>query len=99
MRRGRSERGALRVTPAAGLALLLLAGACSHEPANEYPPEVVDNFIGACRTRAPEVACRCAIDRLRDRFSWEEFREMERRMRADDLPPEVADAVRGCVER
>jgi len=86
------------VTRALAVVLLLLAGACAREPANEYPSEVVDNFIGACRTRAPEETCRCAIDRLRDRFPWDEFRGIERRLAAGEMPDEVAEAVRGCVE-
>ena len=86
------------MTRALAVVLLLLAGACAREPVNEYPADVVDNFIGACRTRAPEETCRCAIDRLRDRFPWEAFREIERRMAAGEVPPEVAEAVRSCVE-
>jgi len=94
------------VTLGRRVALVVVAGALvglvvalrhEPEPTYEYPPEVVDNFIGACRTRAPEEACRCAIDRLRDRFPWEEFRDMERRMGAGEMPAEVAEAVRGCV--
>lgn len=81
-----------------GVALLLLgAAACSREPAHEYPAEVVENFVAACRTRAPEATCRCAIDRLRDRFAWEEFRALEERMASGAMPPEVADAVAGCA--
>jgi len=86
------------VTRALAVILLLLAGACAREPANEYPADVVDNFIGACRTRAPEKTCRCAIDRLRDRFPWEEFRDIERKLGAGEMPDEVAEAVRDCVD-
>jgi hypothetical protein len=82
-----------------GVLLLLGAVACSREPVNEYPPEVVENFVAACRTRAPEETCRCAIDRLRDRFAWEEFRVLERRMAEGEMPPEVAEAVGGCAGR
>lgn len=81
------------------LALLALAAACGCEPANEYPAEVVENFVAACRTRTDERACRCAIDELRDRFPWERFQALERRMADGEMPDEIAEAVGGCVRR
>jgi hypothetical protein len=87
------------VTRALVLALVLLASACAREPEHAYPPEVVENFVAACRTRAPDAACRCAIDRLRDRFSYEEFRALERRMGSGEVPGEVTEAVESCTSR
>lgn len=87
------------MTRALALALLLLASACGRAPAHPYPPEVVENFVAACRTRAPEAACRCAIDRLQDRFSYEEFQAFERRMASGEVPGEIGEAIEGCTPR
>jgi len=76
--------------------LLGVAMACNRTPTHDYPAEVVDNFVGACRTRAPEAACQCAIDRLRDAIPYETFRGLEQRMASGEMPDEIADAVRGC---
>jgi hypothetical protein len=77
-------------------ALLLAVTGCSREPAYAYPPEFVENFVAACRTHAPEPACRCAIDRIRDTFPFEEFRDHDRRMADGTMPTEVAAVVRDC---
>ncbi len=84
---------------AVAIALVTLAAACGREPANEYPAEVVENFVAACRTRTNEAACRCAIDELRDRFPWERFQALERRMADGEMPDEIAEAVGDCVRR
>ena len=80
------------------LGAMLLAAACGREPAHDYPAEVVDNFVAACRTRAPEPTCRCAIDRLQDRFAWDEFRIHEARMAKGEMPDEVAHVVGACAQ-
>ena len=77
--------------------LVAMATACGRGPTHEYPAEVVDNFVGACRTRAPEETCRCAIDRLQDDIPYETFRSLEQRMAEGAMPDEIAAAVRGCV--
>jgi hypothetical protein len=77
------------------LGSVVLAAACArHE--DVYPPDVVRNFLTACVPRADERICRCALDALQRRFSLEQFRAFEARMRAGDMPKEMLDAVTGC---
>jgi hypothetical protein len=73
----------------------LLALACRRAP-DVYPSDVVANFMASCTTRSEERVCRCAIDALQQRFTLEEFRGFEGRMRAGELPQESMDAVAGC---
>jgi hypothetical protein len=80
--------------------LALVSAACSRAPEHPYPKEVVDNFVASCRARAPEDACRCAIDTLQRRFTLEQFQGYERQMReSGTLPKEMGDAVNDCVPR
>jgi hypothetical protein len=81
----------------AGAALILAAClGCGRRPADVYPEDVVRNFMTSCTTRSDERACRCAIDALQRRFTVDEFRAVETRMLAGELPKEALDAVAGC---
>jgi hypothetical protein len=65
-------------------------------PPDVYPPEVVRNFLDACTPQAGRRTCRCALDALQRRFSIEEFRAFEARMRGGEMPKEMVDAVSEC---
>jgi len=86
-----------RTMLAAPIALALLA-ACERPPANPWPPEVVDNFMRGCRDRTADAQCRCALERLQQRFTLEEFSRMERELAGGTVPKPLADAVSGCAE-
>jgi hypothetical protein len=73
----------------------LLAVACRRDP-DVYPADVVANFLSNCTTRSDQAVCRCAIDQLQQRFTLEEFRRVEARMRAGEMPAEAVQAVQGC---
>lgn len=77
------------------LVLLLVAG-CHQEPADTYPPDVVQNFLRSCTRRADERTCRCALGRLERRVSLDEFHALEARIGKGDLPQEMADAAAAC---
>jgi hypothetical protein len=81
---------------AAVVLLGLLAAACGGGPPNPYPDEVVQNFVTACRTSAPESVCTCSIDRIQRRFTLDEFREYEARLAQGDMPKELIDLVAAC---
>ena len=82
---------------AAPIAFALLA-ACERPPASAWPPEVVDNFMRGCRDRTADAQCRCALERLQQRFTLEEFSRMERELAGGTVPKPLADAVSGCAE-
>ena len=70
------------------LLLVLLAAtalACHHTPAHEYPRDLVDNFLAACRSNGgSDDACRCALDGIQNRFSAEEYAALEKRVKEND---------------
>jgi len=80
----------------AALLLVLACAACRGRKADVYPPEVVSNFMSECTSRGNERACRCALEALERRFSIEQFRGFEARMRNGDVPREVVDAANDC---
>jgi len=79
------------------LALAVTTG-CERRPADRWPPEVVDNFLRGCQSKASEAQCRCALARLQERFSLEEFQRLEREAAGGTVPQPLADAVQGCRE-
>ncbi len=78
-----------------GVGLAAAAG-CGGGPPTPYPDDVVENFVVACRTRAPESVCRCAIDRIQRAFTLEQFRAFEARLAQGDTPKELVDSVADC---
>jgi hypothetical protein len=75
--------------------VLLLAG-CHREPADTYPPDVVQNFLRSCTRRADERTCRCALGQLERRVSLDEFHALEARIGRGELPQEMAEAAATC---
>lgn len=79
----------------------MLAGAvaaCDRAPAPRWPPEVTENFLHGCQSRATEAQCRCALERVQARFSLEEFQRLEREAAGGTVPKALADAVRDCAD-
>ena len=59
--------------------------ACHHKPANEYPKDVVDNFLGACRSNGgSDGACQCALEGIQNRYTAEEYVALEKRVKEND---------------
>jgi hypothetical protein len=76
-------RGVVRSILLALLAMATLA--CHREPLHEYPKDVVDNFLAACRSNgASDAACVCALDGLRNRFTADEYVALEKRVQGKD---------------
>ena len=85
------------MTRARAAVLLLLSAplACRRVP-DVYPADVVQNFMTTCTTRSAARVCRCAIDAVQHRFTLEEFRGLEARLVAGEVPKEIVDAVEAC---
>jgi hypothetical protein len=64
---------------------------------HEYPPEVVESFIKNCEARADERDCNCAIDRLRETYTYEQFQSMESRLGDRKVVQEMANVVDECL--
>ncbi len=67
-----------------GLGILLLAG-CEQQGEHQYPDDVRNNYIQAWVSRGQaETACECTLAGLEDRLSYNEFKELDDAIRADD---------------
>jgi hypothetical protein len=93
----RRRRALIRTLILATLAGVVGCRGCDRGHA--YPPEVVDNFIAACRASASESSCRCTIDHLRRLYTYEEFQVVEQRLEARDVPPEMSEVLAACSGR
>lgn len=76
---------------------VFIATACD----GEYPEEAVRNFMVACASQpgATEDSCRCVIEGLQEKMSFEEFRQAEADVASGDasaLPPEFVETLREC---
>jgi hypothetical protein len=90
-----TRRRTARLFLATGCALLLVA-ACQRR-GNEYPPEVVENFLRACGGRASESACRCSLEKVQERYTADEYRALEARIAATrQVPKELLDIIAAC---
>jgi hypothetical protein len=61
-----------------------------------YPADLIANFLANCRVRSDDRRCRCAIDSIRRRFTVTEYRALEARLLAGQMPQEMAAAVDDC---
>ena len=61
-----------------------------------YPAELVDNFLANCTPRADRRSCQCSIDTIRQRFSIDEYRALEERIKKGEVPPEIVDVMSAC---
>jgi len=78
---------------------VLLSAGCGGGPPNPYPQEVVDTFVASCREHSDESVCRCAIDRIQRRYSLDEFKAFEARIKQGEVVKEMIDTVSECVGR
>ncbi len=75
---------------------LLLAMACGGGNTQPYPAEVVGNFMRGCTARSEPATCQCALDKLQDQFSVDQFKGFEARMSQGEVPQEMVDAASSC---
>lgn len=67
------------------LAAAVALAACHREPLHEYPKDIVDNFLAACRSNGgSDDACDCSLDGLRRRFTADEYMALEKKVQARD---------------
>lgn len=66
----------------------------------EYPRQVVENFMSACTAQpgATEEACSCAIERIQEEMTLDEFVRFEARLEEGGQPPsEIQEIVQECA--
>jgi len=84
-----------RLGLSSALLLVILVAGCGDD-SHEYPPEVVKSFITSCEQRAEPSHCNCAIDKLQETYSYEQFQSMEQRLNEREVQAEMANAVSDC---
>lgn len=83
--------------PLVALGALAVALVACRSKRNTYPETVVENFLRACQSRASESACRCAIDRIQERYTAEQYEMIEAGIRAGAQPPQAfVDVATEC---
>jgi hypothetical protein len=81
--------------------VLILAMIALTSCAEEFPEQVVRNFMNSCVAQpgATEAACQCTIDRLQETMTLEEFIEVDRDIREGAEPPAaLVAAAAECME-
>ncbi len=93
-----SRKGKLRLLlTAAATATLITLGGCGGDSKHEYPADVKNNFLTACEVQGSSSACECALTKLQEKMSADEFNRAEVEMTANGVfPPKVLDAVAEC---
>ena len=82
------------LAPALATAALAVAG-CG---GNDYPDKVEKNFLASCRAGpASNDQCDCALDGIKEKFTYKEFKKEEADLRAGKtLSKKLRDAVEDC---
>jgi hypothetical protein len=71
-------------------------GACGGH--DDYPASVQRNFLDSCQSHGGTGdGCNCALDKLQDKLSYEDFKKEETAMLMGNPPSrKVSDAVADC---
>jgi hypothetical protein len=81
--------------------LSFLVSSCG--PGKGYPAEVKDNFVKGCAAKANgnTALCDCVFEKIRERYSYKEFVDMENNMkkgiRSQPFMNFVDSSTRRCV--
>jgi hypothetical protein len=86
-----------RILPALIAAVALGLSACGG--GNDYPKEVEDNFLSSCKSGGgSEKQCECALDKIQDEFTYEEFKQEEKDITSGKEPSKkLTDATKECA--
>jgi hypothetical protein len=63
-----------------------------------YPASVVQNFMNACtKSKGSQAYCSCTIDKIQNRYSLEEYSQLEVKMLVNKtLPEEILNFMGKC---
>lgn len=68
------------------------AGNASVSARNEYPDEVVEEFIKSCEAAGSDKRfCRCVLDKVQGKYTFEEFSVIESKINAGQTPDEFVE--------
>lgn len=64
----------------------------------DYPIEVRSNFLASCAANGSAAACSCALERIEEQYTFEEFLDVEQDFRrTGTFPPAMLSAVASCA--
>ena len=66
---------------------------CGNKTKNEYPKEVTDTFIQSCEQTSggKNAFCVCILDKIQQKYTFEEFSVIEAKMRENRTPDEFIE--------
>ncbi len=75
----------MRIAKTAFYALFLVAGLAGCSKKNEYPAEVVTNFMNSCVSNGGSAeSCACTLNKVQTKFTFAEFSALEQKIIAGD---------------
>ncbi len=76
---------------------------------NQYPTEVVSNFISTCTQAATgdgveaqlaQNICTCYVEEIQNKYTFAQFEEIDRQVaQGQPLPPAFQEIVTNCINR
>ena len=62
---------------------------------NDYPADVTQNFMNSCQSTSDgdQKLCSCLLDKIQEKYTFEEFSAIEVKMQAGQTPSEFLDFV------
>ncbi|HLG11172.1 MAG TPA: hypothetical protein VI876_05365 [Dehalococcoidia bacterium] len=83
---------------ALGVALVVLLTGCGGDN-NGYPPEVKQNFIDSCTSAgSTKQVCTCDWEKISEKYSYEEFVELEEGLRNGTGGEELLAVIEDCID-
>jgi len=62
---------------------------------NDYPADVIQNFMNSCQSTSDgdQKLCSCLLDKIQEKYTFEEFLAIDAKMQAGQTPSEFLDFV------
>jgi len=65
----------------------------------DYPAQVRSNFLSSCTVSAPAAACSCALERIEQAYTFDDFIDAEQEYRRTGvLPADMTAAMTACMQ-
>lgn len=81
-------------------ALLLFILGCGGSGPAPYPSDVAENFLRACvGSGGNEPSCRCALEKVEERWTLDEYRALEARIARGETPGDLTGIIAACQTR
>jgi hypothetical protein len=82
-------------------AVCALAGCGGGSDPHRYPQKTVESFVKACQAQAgaSTAICRCSIDRIEKRFTYDQFKRIDAdASKGRPVPAPMTAIARGCAK-